>query len=173
MYGRGHRIGPAGGPAWGSCLHVVDLVAPGAPPLGVTPSADGYVRLTPVHLRGHGFLHLLSGLDAEAPGGSPGAGATEALISGYTEWATHTAPALSLGWDWTAEVVGRGLRYRRSGEPRGNILLLEPGGRDFDEPRNALALGFAVDEWPWQEAVAAWVESHCAWDMRLARPCQS
>lgn len=140
-------------------MHVVDLVAPGAPPLGVAPSADGYLRMTPVQLRSHGFLHLVSGLDHEVAGG---AGATAALICGYTEWATHTLPALSLGWDWSAEVVGRGLRYRRTGEPRGNILLLGPGGRDFDDERNSLALGLAVDEWAWQETVAAYVQSHYA-----------
>ena len=42
--------------------YLVDLVAPGAPPLGVAPSADGYLRMTPVQLRSHGFLHLVSGL---------------------------------------------------------------------------------------------------------------
>ncbi len=135
-----------------------DLVPADAPPLGESTSADGYVRMTPVRLRGIAFLHLFSGLDMEPviEVGGPG-GATPAVIAGFTEWASHTMPALSLGWDWAAEVHGKGLRYCRTGEPRSNIMLRNPLGRDFGFEQNGFALGLAVDELPWQDTVAAYV----------------
>jgi len=135
-----------------------DLVAPDAPALGESISPDGYVRMPPVRLRAIAFVHLLSGLDMEPiiDLGNSG-GATPAVIAGFTEWASPTSPALSLGWDWAAEVQGKGLRYCRTGEPRSNIMLLNPLGRDFGFEQNSFALGLAVDELPWQDTVAAYV----------------
>jgi hypothetical protein len=135
-----------------------DLVPADAPSLGESISADGYVRMTPVRLRAIGFVHLLSGLDMEPviDLGAAG-GATPAVIAGFTEWASPTSPALSLGWDWAAEVQGKGLRYCRTGEPRSNIMLLNPLGRDFGFEQNTFALGLAVDELTWQDTVAAYV----------------
>jgi len=126
-------------------------------PLGESPSADGYIRLTPSRLRALSFDHLLSGLDLDPLDAPMGDGATVAAIAGFTEWASVTAPALSLGWDWVAEVDGRELRYRRVGEPRSNIMLVNHESRDLGPEQNALALGLAVDEWHWQDAVASTV----------------
>lgn len=140
-----------------------DLVLSDAPPLGESVSPDGYVRMTPLRLRAVNLVHLLSGLDMEPlvdlgkPGGTAPGGATPAVIAGFTEWASPTSPALSLGWDWAAEVQGKGLRYCRTGEPRSNIMLLNPLGRDFAFEQNGFALGLAVDELPWQDTVAAYV----------------
>jgi hypothetical protein len=127
-------------------------------PLAESISADGYVRFAPARLRAIGFVHCLSGLDPDPLDEfSAGAGATTAVIAGFTEWASATRPALSLGWDWVAEVLGSRLRYCRSGEPRSNILLLNPQQRDLGYEQNLIALGLAVDELHWQDTVAAYV----------------
>ena len=91
----------------------------------LTVSADGYVRVTAAALRAVPLAHLLSELDADLnlpP--STASGACLASIAGYTEWASHTSPALSVGWDWRIATDGCRVRYQRQGEVRSNIMLV-------------------------------------------------
>ena len=93
-------------------------------PLTVSP--DGYVRLTVTAFRAIPLSHLLSELDADVnlpP--STASGACLASIVGYTEWASQTTPALSLGWDWRIATTAGRVRYEREGEVRSNIMLVD------------------------------------------------
>ena len=55
---------------------------------------DGYIRLSRRALGQIRLVHLVSGLDPEAD--STAAGAVPTDISGYTEWATTSVPAVSI-----------------------------------------------------------------------------
>jgi hypothetical protein len=126
--------------------------------LGIAPSEDGYLRLALGHLRAVPLVHLISGLDAE-PGDEPpeSVGAMLAAIAGYTEWISLTTPAISVGWDWLLDVSDRKVRYLRMGEPRSNIMLLDPHHRDLGPTQTAVALALLVDELVWQETVSEYV----------------
>jgi hypothetical protein len=131
--------------------------------LGITPSDDGYLRMSHARIRAIPLVHLISGLDTDPVGTDTGAvGATVAAIAGYTEWISLTIPALSLGWDWTLASSERELRYLRNGEPRSNIMLLDQYGRDLGFMSTAVVLALLIDEFNWQDAVGAFVRTRYA-----------
>lgn len=112
---------------------------------------DGYLRLTLAGFRSISLRHLLSELDEDISGPpASAAGASAASIIGFTEWASDTTPALSLGWDWRLDTEGSEARYVREGEVRSNIMLFEPGIGDLGDLATAATLCVAVDRLPWQ-----------------------
>jgi hypothetical protein len=133
------------------------------PSLEIAPSDDGYLRLTQTRFRAIPLIHLISGLDDDStgtPGGS--VGATLAAIAGFTEWASLTTPALSLGWDWLLEPTDRDVHYLRMGEPRSNIMLIDRHRRDLGPLQTAVALALVVDEMDWHETVAEYIRRRYA-----------
>jgi hypothetical protein len=117
-------------------------------------SADGYVRLTVTAFRAISLAHLLSDLDADVnlpP--STASGACLASIVGYTEWASQTTPALSLGWDWRIATTAGRVRYERDGEVRSNVMLLDERRRDLGALATGILLCVAVDALEWAQAV--------------------
>jgi hypothetical protein len=132
-------------------------------PLEITPSDDGYLRLSQAKFRAIPLVHLISGLDTEPAGTvSASVGATLADIAGFTEWASLTTPAVSLGWDWLLEAFDREVRCLRLGEPRSNIMLLDRHSRDLGHTQTAVALALVVDEMDWHETVADYVRTRYA-----------
>ena len=121
-------------------------------PLAVSP--DGYVRLTESAFRAIPLAHLLSELDADfSLPPSAASGASAASIVGYTEWASQTTPALSLGWDWRLATTAGQVRYEREGEVRSNIMLLDARHRDLGALATGVLLCVAVDVLGWEQAV--------------------
>jgi hypothetical protein len=144
----------------GAPMLETDGVAGRVRSLGILPSGDGYLRLSQARLRAIPLIHLISGLDFDPAGTPPGSvGATLAAIVGFTEWASETTPALSLGWDWLMEASDREIRCLRMGEPRSNIMLLDRHSRDLGPMQTAVALALAVDELNWHETVADYVRT--------------
>jgi hypothetical protein len=140
-----------------------DRVAGRIFPLEITPSDDGYLRLSQAKLRAIPLVHLISGLDMDPAGTlSASVGATLADIAGFTEWASLTTPALSLGWDWLLEAFDRGVRCLRLGEPRSNIMLVDRHSRDMGHMQTAVALSLVVDEMDWHETVTDYVRTRYA-----------
>jgi hypothetical protein len=130
-------------------------------PLMVSP--DGYVRVTAAALRDVALAHLLSELDADInlpP--STASGATLASIAGYTEWASQTTPALSVGWDWRIATSGGQVRYERQGEVRSNIMLVNARCQDLGELATLAVLGVAVDDLDWERAVDHYISNRYA-----------
>jgi hypothetical protein len=130
-------------------------------PLAV--SADGYVRLTVTALRAIALTHVLSELDADIhlpP--STASGACLASIAGYTEWASQTTPALSLGWDWRIATTGGRVRYQREGEVRSNVMLLDARRRDLGALATGMLLCVAVDSLGWEQAVDNYISNRYA-----------
>jgi hypothetical protein len=137
-----------------------DRVAECGTSLGISPSDDGYLRLTLRHLHAVPLVHLISGLDIDPGDEQPeSVGAMLAVIAGYTEWASLTTPAISVAWDWLLHVADREVRYLRMGEPRSNIMLLDPHRRDLGPMQTAVALALLVDELVWQVTVSEYVRT--------------
>lgn len=112
-------------------------------------SGDGYVRLTFETFLKIGVMHLCSGIDQDKPLSS-GAGASYSIITGYTEWVSHTAPALSLGWDWQMTGGQGGARLICSGTPGSNLMLLDQRGNDLGPEQTGLCLSAWLEEFNWQ-----------------------
>ena len=129
----------------------------------LTVSADGYVRLTVSAFRAIALTHLLSELDADI--GLPpstASGACLASIAGYTEWASQTTPALSLGWDWRIETTAGQVRYEREGAIRSNVMLVDEWRRDLGAAATDVLLCIAIDSLEWQLAVDHYISNRYA-----------
>jgi hypothetical protein len=112
-------------------------------------SEDGYVRLGLAAFILIPLSHLLSGLDEDSATAG-GAGASLAVISGYTEWVSGTTPVMSIGWDWRLDASQGQPCCIRQSEPSSNIMLVDPQGRDLGPTRTAFLLGRTVDTMAWQ-----------------------
>jgi len=118
----------------------------------ITISQDGYVRLMFDALLKVPLIHLLSGLDEDAPTFFSD-GAIQAAITGYTEWVSTTTPAISMGWDWQLS-ASQGRTYcSRMGEPRSNIMLVNTYQQDIGVMKTTTLLITAVDKLDWQDQV--------------------
>jgi Domain of unknown function (DUF4902) len=107
-------------------------------------SADGYIRLRPSDLCEIHVAHLFSALDQDAPLVT-GEGAVQTEITGYTEWASKTKPAISIGWDWALQMHGGRPQCVRYGDPRSNLMLTDIYGYDLGTHSTSEALGQWVD----------------------------
>ncbi len=126
-------------------------------------SADGYVRLTLPAFRAIPLSHLLSELDVDLDlPPSTASGACLASIAGYTEWASQTTPAVSLGWDWRLATSAGRVRYEREGEVRSNIMLLDARRRDLGGLATGMLLCAAIDVLEWERAVDNYINNRYA-----------
>ncbi|HEY1724343.1 MAG TPA: DUF4902 domain-containing protein [Steroidobacteraceae bacterium] len=126
-------------------------------------STDGYVRLSVAAFRAVSLSHLLSELDADmqSPGSRP-SGASAASIVGFTEWISHTTPALSLGWDWRIATIAGQVRYEREGEVRSNVMLIDRRARDLGATATGVLLCVAVDVLGWEQVVDDYISNRYA-----------
>src|SRR6476661_3927679 len=92
--------------------------------LGLLPSQDGYLRLTIGGLLATSLRHVFSDLDFETATTQHSTGASATTVVGFTEWASNTLAAVSLGWDWRLDTSGIRPRYLREGDVRSNIMLI-------------------------------------------------
>lgn len=113
-------------------------------------SPEGLIRLTYEALAAAPLSHLISGVDTDC---SEDACGRPTEITGFTEWITHTTPAITIGWDWKIEFKGRQTHYARLGQPRSNIMLINEQGQDHDWNQNLNRLGQYVDSVPWSATV--------------------
>jgi hypothetical protein len=121
-------------------------------PAMITLSPDGYVRLTLEAFEQITLVHLLSGLDEDDPAPlREGAICTE--ITGYTEWVSTTTPVISVGWDWMLRSFQGQAHYKKSGEPRSNLMLIDSQQRDLGTARTTVLLEQLIDGMAWQDEV--------------------
>lgn len=122
-------------------------------------STDGYIRITFEELRDILLGHLISGLDDDKPILlQEGAILTE--ISGYTEWVSNTFPAISIGWDWIIKPLEvNGDYYKRSSEPRSNLMLIDAQQRDLGFAKTAALIEIVVDEMAWQGVIKDYINA--------------
>jgi hypothetical protein len=125
-------------------------------------ASDGYLRLGMLELLQADLRHVLSGMDETvglACGGRCGA-LTE--IMGYTEWASHRLPYLTLGWDWALGASHNGVRCIRVGVPRSNLMLISLEGADLGREATDHVLSAWVDTLPWSPATSRSIEDRYA-----------
>lgn len=115
-------------------------------------SDDGYIRLSVSELQGVPLVHLVSGLDNDAPAAGF-SGAVPTNISGYTEWVSTRQPAVTLGWDWQLKCTPTGVRLQQTGKPRSNLMLRNASGTDVGHRKTALRLEAFIAAMSWGEAV--------------------
>ncbi len=122
-------------------------------PSALTLASDGYVRLSMATLQSLPLTHLISALDEYDGETHAGEGATAAFICGYTEWVSNTVPVVSIGWDWQLQCLSPKTTFMRVGEPRSNVMLTDPSGRDIGAEKTATWLEIIIDELEWQGEV--------------------
>jgi hypothetical protein len=128
----------------------------------ITLSQDGYVRLTFEQFQQVTLAHLISGMDEGTPAELQ-KGATQAEITGYTEWLSNTVPAISIGWDWKLHASHHeNCYYQRSSEPSGNLMLINAKQLDLGPVKTAAVLGKAIDSFDWQTEVQEFITNRYA-----------
>lgn len=76
-------------------------------------------------------------------------------ITGYTEWLSDSAPAVSVGWDWSL-----GGSVQLNALPisiRTNLLLVDASGRELGFSGTTHALFEWLSTWDWQSVVLSHV----------------
>lgn len=128
------------------------LQACASPPDG-TPvpalSRDGYVRLTFDAFLLAEIEHLCSGIDEDKPSSS-GAGASHSSITGYTEWVSHSSPAITIGWDWQLTGMQGAPRLIQVGTPGSNLMFVDRHGNDLGPERTRQLLVDWLGVFNWQ-----------------------
>jgi hypothetical protein len=113
-------------------------------------SSDGFIRVSIDELLSMPIVHLMSGIDVEE-GLPTSACGRQTTISGYTEWVTRTEPAITIGWDWCLVTGAHDARFRRVGQPRTNVMVVNEAGEDVPWAQNLEYLGTVVDVLPCAE----------------------
>jgi hypothetical protein len=108
-----------------------------------------YIYLTVDELCAGALVHLISGVDQDAPAGA-GDGAVATAITGYTEWISASRPVVTLGWDWQMHAIGNAVRLERIGPPSSNLMLQSPARRNLGHARTAELLNAYLDGFNWQ-----------------------
>jgi Domain of unknown function (DUF4902) len=116
---------------------------------------DGFLRLPHCDLQVLRLTHSCSGLDEEAHRPAENS-AEKTNISGYTEWAALTGFPVSIGWDWTLEVINNSVRCVRHGLPRSNLMLTDARGVDLGMVTTETALAQLIDASA-DKAALAWL----------------
>ncbi len=111
-------------------------------------STDGFVRLSLDAILCAHLEHMLSGLEHDQQ--ESARCGTPTTICGFSEWASSTAPRVSLGWDWRLSWEQGLVGLVRIGSPRSNVMLIDAQGSDYGWERNLEILGTVVDALPWR-----------------------
>jgi hypothetical protein len=110
---------------------------------------DGYIRLTSESFLQVEILHLFSGMDEDRPI-VIGAGANSSTITGYTEWASHGTPAISIGWDWELIGVQGKAQLIQTGTPGSNLMFVNQHGLDMGSAKTTAMLVDWLNTFHWQ-----------------------
>lgn len=115
-------------------------------------STTGLVYLSYDSLIHMPLKHLISGVDAVDQTATSACG-RQTELTGFTEWISHTNPAITLGWDWCIEYKDGRTCCRRLGTPRSNVMLLDGQGKAHNWDCNLHHLSQAIDTLFWSETV--------------------
>lgn len=121
-------------------------------------SEDGYVHLSASAIEAICLIHVISGLDEDAPPNAPEA-AVSTTITGYTEWANRDSPAITIGWDWQLLASSDDIWLQRVGEPRTNLMLQDGRRADVGPARTAVLLEAFIDQLNWQATALHYIYS--------------
>lgn len=110
---------------------------------------DGYIRMTFEAFQQAELVHLFSGMDEDRPSAN-GIGANFSAITGYTEWISNPAPAITIGWDWKLAGVQGTASLIHVGIPGSNLMFLDEHGHDLGSERTRQLLVNWLDVFSWQ-----------------------
>jgi hypothetical protein len=113
-------------------------------------SDTGYIRLSVAQLQDIQIIHLISGMDEDAPLELPH-GAVQTAISGYTEWISNGGPVITIGWDWQMQLENTHVLLRRIGMPSSNVMLQTNSQLDLGHAKTASILESFIDGIDWQK----------------------
>jgi hypothetical protein len=106
-----------------------------------------------------GMAHLFSGIDEDRPSAG-GAGANFSAITGYTEWISNSAPAITVGWDWKLTGVQGTACFIHTGVPGSNLMFLDQHGHDLGSAQTRQLLVVWLGDFNWQpetlKALSIW-----------------
>lgn len=119
-------------------------------------SETGYIRLTYDQLLQVSLVHLVSGVDEDAPTG-PSDGAQSTAISGYTEWLGQGGLVITVGWDWQMLPDNLGFHLKRISAPSSNLMLLDNRGSDLGSQKTAVLLENFIDGFNWQSETLQYI----------------
>ena len=134
--------------------------------LELRPSEDGYLRLTVSAFQAVVLRHVFSDLDLDIASRRSSTAACETTIAGFTEWASNTRAAVSVGWDWRLDTSAVRPRYRRYGEVRSNVMLVAPGFGDLGSAATCAVLSILVDRLLWEAEAYREIIERYAWRCR-------
>lgn len=117
-------------------------------PMTILPQ-DGYIRLTFESFQKAEIVHLFSGMDEDRPT-ADGIGANFSAITGYTEWASNSVPAITIGWDWKMTGMQGTARLTHTGAPGSNLMFLDQHRHDLGSERTRQLLVNWLDVFSWQ-----------------------
>ena len=119
-------------------------------------SSDGYIRLSSDELGDLPLHHLITGLDeGELPPASDSQ--LSGNITGYTEWLSDGAPAVTVGWDWQMLSLHEAIGLQLVDLPRSNVMLIDPLGQDAGPRATALFLAQRLERLSWEGVALAYL----------------
>lgn len=120
--------------------------------LKLSPTNDGYIRLTKKFFGKINMRHLVSGIYMASRKLQNKVDMID-QIEGFTEWVSDTKPAVSLGWDWKLDVTENPPLYRRCGLPYSNIMLTDNSKANLDMNETERLITSTVDQLGWEKEV--------------------
>ena len=125
-------------------------------------SHDGYIRLTFEELQKVLLVHLISNIDDNITELSKET-VDFSKVTGYTEWISTTTPVISVGWDWAINLSStiEGNYYKRSGQPRSNLMLIDDKNCDLGSSNTKSLVGKVVDKIVWESKIEDCIRKQC------------
>lgn len=112
-------------------------------------SDTGSIYLTLVELQDVHLVHLISGLDEDAPELMPD-GATPTAITGYTEWISDVNRVITIGWDWQMLCENSDVQLTRVSPPSSNVVLQSASRQNMHWLTTTKLLEHFIDTFDWQ-----------------------
>ncbi|WP_374586462.1 DUF4902 domain-containing protein [Pseudoduganella sp.] len=109
----------------------------------------GYIRISLNELEKISMVHLISGVDDDAPAFAPD-GAVSTYITGYTEWISTGSQVVTIGWDWQMPSDDHKSFLKRVGGPSSNVMLLDAQKSELGHVSSARLLERFIDSFDWQ-----------------------
>lgn len=109
----------------------------------------GYIRLSLNELENISLVHLVSGVDEDAPAIVPDGGVST-CITGYTEWMSTGSQVVTIGWDWQMPADDDRSLLKRISGPSSNVMLLDEQRSELGHVFSARLLERYIDAFDWQ-----------------------
>lgn len=118
----------------------------------------GYIHLSLNELANISLVHLVSGVDEDAPAVVPD-GAVSTCITGYTEWMSTGSQVVTIGWDWQMPADDDRSLLKRISGPSSNVMLLDEQRSELGHVFSVRLLESYIDALDWQTETLEYINS--------------